>query len=107
MGVLSKMDRLITCKISSWLCFSINCFFAMTTSTYADTAIQTCVFTAFSDCPQNDSILRYCLIHLKNLWKALHKFFKESKQYLNLGKSQFTNFEAQIADTTLTMIQYI
>src|ERR1039457_1906077 len=38
----------------------------MATNTYADTAIQTCVFTAFSDCPQNDFILRCCLIHLKN-----------------------------------------
>ncbi|MEO8772594.1 MAG: transposase [Ferruginibacter sp.] len=34
-------------------------------------------------------------------------FFKESKQFLNLGGCQSKNFEAQIADTTITMIQYI
>jgi len=38
---------------------------------------------------------------------TIEVFFKESKQYLNLGGSQSTNFEAQIADTTITMIQYI
>ncbi len=32
---------------------------------------------------------------------------KESKQYLNLGGCQSKSFEAQIADTTITMIQYI
>ncbi len=34
-------------------------------------------------------------------------FFKESKQMLGLGKSQSNDFDAQIADTTITMIQYI
>jgi len=38
---------------------------------------------------------------------TIEVFFKESKQYLNLGGCQSTNFEAQIADTTMTMIQYI
>ena len=38
---------------------------------------------------------------------TIEVFFKESKQYLNLGECQSTNFEAQIADTTITMIQYI
>src|ERR1039457_4515426 len=38
---------------------------------------------------------------------TIEVFFKESKQYLNLGGCQSTNFEAQIADTTITMIQYI
>jgi hypothetical protein len=33
-------------------------------------------------------------------------FFKESKQYFGLGKSQSRNFDAQIADTTITIIQY-
>jgi hypothetical protein len=33
-------------------------------------------------------------------------FFKESKQYLGLGKCESQNFDAQIAKTTLTMIQY-
>jgi hypothetical protein len=38
---------------------------------------------------------------------TIEVFFKESKQYLNLGGCQSKNFEAQIADTTITMIQYI
>ncbi len=34
-------------------------------------------------------------------------FFKESKQLLGLGRCQSNNFDAQIADTTITMVQYI
>ena len=37
---------------------------------------------------------------------AIEVFFKEGKQYLGLGKSQSQDFDAQIASTTLTMIQY-
>lgn len=33
-------------------------------------------------------------------------FFREAKQYLNLGQCKSSNFDAQIADTTITMIQY-
>lgn len=33
-------------------------------------------------------------------------FFKESKQMLNLGKSQSNDFDGQIADTTIRLIQY-
>lgn len=33
-------------------------------------------------------------------------FFKESKQYLGLGKNQAQDFDTQIAATTITMIQY-
>ena len=38
---------------------------------------------------------------------SIEVFFKESKQLLNLGKSQSTDFDVQIADTTIVMIQYI
>jgi predicted nucleic acid-binding Zn finger protein len=34
-------------------------------------------------------------------------FFKEGKQLLGLGKCQSNDFDAQIADTTVTMIQHI
>ena len=37
---------------------------------------------------------------------SIEVFFKEGKQYLGLGKSQSQDFDAQIASTTLTMIQY-
>jgi hypothetical protein len=38
---------------------------------------------------------------------SIEVFFKESKQLLNLGKSQSTDFDAQLADTTIVMVQYI
>lgn len=34
-------------------------------------------------------------------------FFKECKQYLNLGGSSSSDFDGQIADATLSMIRYI
>jgi hypothetical protein len=34
-------------------------------------------------------------------------FFKEAKNYLRLGKSQSQDFDAQIADATICMMQYI
>jgi hypothetical protein len=44
--------------------------------------------------------------HYQVRW-TIEVFFKESKQYLNLGGCQSKNFDAQIADTTISMIQYI
>ena len=37
----------------------------------------------------------------------MHKFFKESKQLLGLGKCQSNDLDAQIADATITMILHI
>lgn len=37
---------------------------------------------------------------------SMEVFFKECKQYLNLGQCKSSNFDAQIADTTLSMIQH-
>lgn len=37
---------------------------------------------------------------------SVEVFFKECKQYLGLGKCQAQNFDAQIASTTLCMMQY-
>jgi hypothetical protein len=37
---------------------------------------------------------------------SIEIFFRESKQYLNLGKSKSTSFDAQIADATISLIQY-
>jgi len=37
---------------------------------------------------------------------SVEVFFKESKQYLGLGKCQSQDFDAQIATTTICMIQY-
>lgn len=38
---------------------------------------------------------------------SIEVFFKEAKQFLNLGKSESQDFDAQIADTTISMIQYL
>jgi predicted nucleic acid-binding Zn finger protein len=38
---------------------------------------------------------------------TIEVYFKEAKQLLGLGKCQSNDFNAQIADTTITMIQYI
>ena len=38
---------------------------------------------------------------------AIEVFFKECKQYLNLGKCKSSWFDAQIADTTVSMVQHI
>ena len=37
---------------------------------------------------------------------TIEVFFKESKQYLGLGKCESQDFDAQIASTSITMIQY-
>jgi len=47
------------------------------------------------------------LIDIYKIRWSIEVFFKEGKQYLNLGQSLSQNFDAQIADTTLSMIQYI
>jgi hypothetical protein len=38
---------------------------------------------------------------------TIEVFFKEAKQLLNLGGCQSSNFDAQIADTTITCLQHI
>ncbi len=46
-------------------------------------------------------------IEIYQLRWSIEVFFKESKQLLNLGKNKSSDFDGQIADTTITMIQYI
>jgi hypothetical protein len=38
---------------------------------------------------------------------TIEVFFKEAKQLLGLGKCQSTYFDVQVAQTTITMIQYL
>ena len=47
------------------------------------------------------------MIEIYNIRWSIEVFFKEAKQLLGLGKSQSTNFDVQIAQTTITMIQYL
>ena len=46
-------------------------------------------------------------IEIYNIRWTIEVFFKEAKQLLGLGKSQSTNFDVQIAQTTVAMIQYL
>jgi len=47
------------------------------------------------------------IIEIYNIRWTIEVFFKEAKQLLRLGKNQSTNFDIQIAQTTITMIQYL
>ena len=47
------------------------------------------------------------MIEIYNIRWTIEVFFKETKQLLGLGKSQSTNFDVQIAQTTITMMQYL
>jgi len=47
------------------------------------------------------------MIEIYQVRWAIEVFFKETKQLLGLGKCQSNDFDAQIADATITMIQHI
>ena len=47
------------------------------------------------------------MIEIYNIRWSIEVFFKEVKQLLGLGKNQSTNFDVQVAQTTITMIQYL
>lgn len=47
------------------------------------------------------------MIEIYNIRWTIEVFFKEAKQLIGLGKNQSTNFDVQIAQTTITMIQYL
>ena len=46
-------------------------------------------------------------VEIYNIRWSIEVYFKESKQYLNLGQSASNDFDGQIADATISMIQYI
>jgi len=47
------------------------------------------------------------MIEIYNIRWSIEVFFKEAKQLLGLGKNQSTNFDVQVAQITITMIQYL
>ncbi|MCD4735537.1 MAG: transposase [Bacteroidales bacterium] len=55
----------------------------------------------------NTSLSFNRMIDVYNIRWSIEVFFKEAKQLLGLGKSQSTNFDVQVAQTTITMIQYL
>ncbi len=46
-------------------------------------------------------------MEIYNIRWSIEVFFKEAKQLLGLGKSQSINFDVQVAQATVTMIQYL
>jgi len=55
----------------------------------------------------NTSLNFNAMMGIYNIRWTIEVFFKEAKQLLGLGESQSTNFDVQIAQTTITMIQYL
>ena len=55
----------------------------------------------------NASLSFNSMMDIYNLRWTIEVFFKETKQLLGLGSSQSTNFDVQIAQTTIVMIQYL
>jgi hypothetical protein len=47
------------------------------------------------------------MIEIYQIRWTVEVFFREAKQLLGLGRCQSNDFDAQIADTTITMIQHI
>lgn len=47
------------------------------------------------------------MIEIYQIRWTIEVYFQESKQLLGLGKCQSNDFDAQIADITITMIQHI
>jgi len=47
------------------------------------------------------------MIKIYNIRWSIEVFFKEAKQLLGLGKSQSTNFDVQVSQMTIIMIQYL
>ena len=46
------------------------------------------------------------LMNIYQLRWTIEVFFRECKQFLNLGQSRSTCFDSQIADTTISLVQY-
>jgi len=66
------------------------------------------IFTALRVVPQKDLILRCCFIHLKNLCKALYKFFKALKtSEFNIEDTHLTDIERVRKLFSLVLIAFV
>jgi hypothetical protein len=55
-----------------------------------------------------DTSLKFVkVIEIYSIRWSIEVFFKETKQLLGLGKPQSTNFDVQIAQTTIVFVQYL
>ncbi|MBE7647482.1 transposase, partial [Tenacibaculum finnmarkense] len=55
-----------------------------------------------------DTTLKFVkAIEIYSIRWSIEVFFKEAKQLFGLGKCQSTNFDVQVAQITITMVQYL
>ena len=73
---------------------------------YVMMATWICMRTAFSDSPQKVLTFRCCFIHLKNLWEALHNYFKWLKQHLKIKRFWGTTKNAVRIQISVAIITY-
>ena len=66
--------------------------FNQQSSSIVDKAVHICVSTALRDVPMKLFIFNSCLIFLKNLCVASHKFFRNGKQHAGITNCQSTDF---------------
>ncbi len=92
-------------------CRSLKSFYIKTTVTYH--GIKLCLFFNRSHGSEKWHLIVTTNLNLNfpealktySIRWAIEVFFKESKQYFGLGKSQAQDFDSQIADSTITFIQ--
>jgi hypothetical protein len=66
--------------------------FNQQSSSIVDKAVHICVSTALRDVPMKLFIFNSCLIFLKNLCVASHKYFRNGKQHAGITNCQSTDF---------------
>ena len=83
---LSDTTRLASPHLYFAMCFNQQ------SSSIVDKAVHICVSTALRDVPMKLFIFNSCLIFLKNLCVASHKYFRNGKQHAGITNCQSTDF---------------
>jgi hypothetical protein len=114
--MFSAKDLIKKCKASSRekRCRSMNTRYYELVVDYGDIGLVKLLISRF---PGNkdwrvfictDTSLPFIeIMRIYGVRRSIEIMFKEQKQYLNLGKCQSNDFDAQIADTTISSILYI
>jgi len=91
----------------------LNIYYIEVIVNYSDIGLVKLLFTRFSKRSKWRLLLTTNLdlnfhqaIEIYNIRWSIEVLFKECKQLLNLGKSQSNDFDAQIADATISLIVY-